>query len=1741
MKKITSLIGLLFGLFLCLSINSFSQVTLSQNDLVVLQYNSDYNDEFALLALADITAGDNFFVSDGSWDIALNNFNGIQERGIKVTVGISGISAGTIIRFERIPNSELVLKDTSLGTLEYFYLDGNTATASYRRLSLSSAGDQILIFQTSNGVITSSPTFIYGFNTNLYTGDESFGWLISSNLSYSRSNLPTNLVALDGTQSNKTTASAFGIAGLNGIEVDNYQYTGATTPASRDDWLTRIHTLANWSSDNNTSFNHNDIANGGGATVITPNTAPTFTSTPITTAVVGQSYSYPFIATDADGDALSYTVKEKPSWLRVEQVSDVSTLAGSTQGFLDDTGTAAQFYNPYGVAVDKDGNVYVADYYNHKIRKITSDGVVSTLAGSTQGFLDGTGTAAQFRNPRGVAVDAAGYVYVADRSNNRIRKITPAGVVSTLAGSGSIGSADGTGTAAQFYHPSGVAVDADGYVYVADRSNNRIRKITSDGAVSTLAGSTQGFLDDTGTVAKFSYPTGVAVASDGNVYVADRSNNRIRKITPAGVVSTLAGSTQGFADGTGTDAQFNFPRGVAVDATGNVYVADSHNNRIRKITPNGAVSDLAGSTSGFADGTGTAAQFSYPYGVSVDAAGNVYVADYYNNMIRKITNQNVLTGAPGVNEIGEHYVVLEANDGNGGTVEQSFTISVKGKPSLTVSAATSITSSGATLNGDVTSDGNTTITERGFVYALTSDDQTPTFAEVNGTTVFKVKETGTFTSGTFSEALTGLKANLEYSYVAYATNSVGTTESAVKTFTTLNTLPTFTSTPITSVNEGDTYSYSITTNDADGDDVTITATTKPDWLNLTTITGPNVTTFAGSGAYGSTDANGTAASFNYPYGVAVDGLGNVYVPDFYNHKIRMIAPNGDVTTLAGTGSKGDTDANGTSASFNSPTGVAVDGSGNVYVADYDNHKIRMIARNGDVTTVAGSGNQGNTDANGTSASFNSPFGVAVDGDDNVYVADARNHKIRKIAPNGDVTTLAGTGSAGNTDANGTFASFNYPYGIAVDGDDNVYVADAGNYKIRKIARNGDVTTVAGSGNQGNTDANGTSASFKFPVGVAVDGSGNVYVSDAGNHKIRKIAPNGDVTTLAGTGSAGNTDANGTFASFNSPYGVAVDGDDNVYVSDVGNHKIRKITTTSSATLTGDSTEQAGVHNVVLEANDGNGGVVQQTFTVTVKGKPSVTADAATDITSSGATLKGDVTSDGNTTITERGFVYALTSDDQTPTFAEVDGTTVFKVTETGTFTSGTFSEALTDLKANSNYSYVAYATNSVGTTESAVKTFTTSQVQVPVVTTPNAAIIVNADTYRIWGTHPDDSVFIHIYADADNDGVADSTTSLFSSSLSDEGDWNFNMNLTRDIAHNFVVKAIDSAGNISEAVNVPTITEDSTPPEFTADDPGVDFYENEVGVVYTSSATDAHSVVYSVVAASEDGDLFSLDVTSGAIRFKVSPDFESPKDTDRDNLYIIVISATDIVGNQTIQHVGVTVKDVAENPIVSSKEASKVSQLVANLGGTVTDQGGAPVTERGIVYALKSEQPNPTLETANTTIVEIGDGIGSFEQQISGLQASTEYAYVAYATNTSGTGYGTVETFTTLDLLTPTIIFTDITDKTYGDASFDLGATSNSTGAITYEIRPGGDGLASLSGANNQTVTLGNAGNVKIKATQEAEGRYTGNTKEITLTIGKALLTVTASAGQTKKYGTTDPTLTYSITGFRKVQTQKQI
>jgi sugar lactone lactonase YvrE len=307
--------------------------------------------------------------------------------------------------------------------------------------------------------------------------------------------------------------------------------------------------------------------------------------------------------------------------------------------------------------------------------------------------------------------------------------------------------------------------------------------------------------------------------------------------------------------------------------------------------------------------------------------------------------------------------------------------------------------------------------------------------------------------------------------------------------------------------------------------------------------------------------DGDPLVLNRPGSVAVDGSGKVYVTDELNHRIRVITPERTISTLAGSGVDGFGNGPGPTAQFDTPFGVAVDGSGRVYVADTYNNRIRAISPQGEVITLAGTGREGSADGPANVAEFFSPTGVAVDSAGNVYVADFDNHKVRKITPNGTVTTLAGSGQPGFSDGLRNGARFNGPRSVAVDAAGNVYVADHDNNRIRKVEPDGAVTTLAGSDFDGFADGPGAGAQFSAPGGVAVDAAGNVYVADGGNRRIRKITPAGEVTTLAGSGAQGMRDGPALDAQFGLPTGVAVDKAGNIYVGDWTTHRVRVITTT----------------------------------------------------------------------------------------------------------------------------------------------------------------------------------------------------------------------------------------------------------------------------------------------------------------------------------------------------------------------------------------------------------------------------------------------------------------------------------------------------------------------------------------------------------------------------------------------------
>ena len=661
------------------------------------------------------------------------------------------------------------------------------------------------------------------------------------------------------------------------------------------------------------------------------------------------------------------------------QLFNITTFAGSAaQGNVDGVTNLSQFNNPGGVAMDSSGNIYIADTADNTIREIAAGGTVSTFAGSPgiSGNADGNGTNAFFNAPQGIAVDSSGNVYVADTGNDTIRKITSAGVVSTLAGeAGNAGSANGLGTNAQFYAPEGLAVDASGNIFVADTWNDTIREVSPSGSVTTIAGSPGNFgsTNATGTNALFYEPGGVAVDGSDDVFVADAGNDAIREISAGGAVTTLAGSIGnfGYTNGTGTSALFNAPQGIAIDSSGNLYVADYLNNAIRKVTSSGIVTTVAGSPGNFgsANGTGTYALFWGPEGIVVCPTNNnlVYVADMGNSTIRQIF-------------------------------------------------------------------------------------------------------------------------------------------SGVQTV---------------------------------------------------------VSTYAGNASDGSANATGTAARFFWPMDVASDDHGNFYVADAQNNTIRKIASNGTVSLFAGfPGVTGSANATGTNASFNVPEAVAVDSSGNVYVADTGNSIIREITSAGVVSTLAGSpGNIGSADGTGSSAQFNGPQGIAVNGSGDVFVADTMNHTIREIAPGGVVTTFAGfVGNFGSADGTNSIAQFDRPAGLAIDGSGNIFVADMLNQTIREITPAGVVTTIAGLARVfGDWDGTNSTAAFFDPEGVAVGSGDTLYVADSGNDSIRQVTPSGTnwiVTTIAGwPGASGSEDGSGIGARFCYPAGLAVSSG-SLFLADSANNTIR---------------------------------------------------------------------------------------------------------------------------------------------------------------------------------------------------------------------------------------------------------------------------------------------------------------------------------------------------------------------------------------------------------------------------------------------------------------------------------------------------------------------------------------------------------------------------------------------------------
>jgi uncharacterized protein (TIGR03437 family) len=675
------------------------------------------------------------------------------------------------------------------------------------------------------------------------------------------------------------------------------------------------------------------------------------------------------------------------------QQYSITTVAGGAPAPTPATATNAAIGRPSRAAVDSAGNVYFSS--NQSVYRLASNGTLTLVAGNGRAGFSGDGgpaISAQLNEPKGLAFGPNGNLYIADSANNRVRMVDRSGVITTFAGNGSISfgggprthNDGGPATNALIHLPSGVAVDKNGNVYIADTGHNLIRKVTTAGIISTFAGdSFPGYFDKDDNASddippdainsEFNKPADVAVDSSNNVYVADTSNQVVRKITPEGKIKTVAGNAAaGYKgdDGPATDASMIAPMALAFDSGGNMFILTNGDSRIRKVDTKGTITTVAGSgTPGFNDGSGTAAQFNFPTGIAVDGSGNLYVADSLNLRIRKVT-------------------------------------------------------SGA------------------------------------------------------------------------------------------------------------------------------------------------VTTVAGSGAFNYSGDNGPAlnAQLANPLGVAADAQGNVYIADTANNAVRRVSREGVIANVLGTGQPGSGDNQ-----LSSPQAVAVDTAGNLYIADTLNGRIRRVS-GGSVSTIGGTDN------------FFTPTGLAADAAGNVYVADLNRNIVRRIAANGTVTTVAGSGVAGFGGDNGpaTGAMLNSPRAVAVDGSGNLYIADTGNNRVRRVSTTGQITTVAGNGIPGTTGDAGLAVGAQIvgPVGIAVDSSGNLYLSDGA--RIRKVFASGFITTIAGGTTPGYSGDGGSAstAQFNSPAAIAVDPNGSLYVADSGNHAIRRLSPIAGgmaiSAVTSGATNQTGV-------------------------------------------------------------------------------------------------------------------------------------------------------------------------------------------------------------------------------------------------------------------------------------------------------------------------------------------------------------------------------------------------------------------------------------------------------------------------------------------------------------------------------------------------------------------------------------
>jgi trimeric autotransporter adhesin len=827
-----------------------------------------------------------------------------------------------------------------------------------------------------------------------------------------------------------------------------------------------------------------------------------------------------------------------PASGQMQTVSIINTFAGNgVVGFSGDGGQAidASLSFPRSPGFDSAGNLYISDYNNNRVRKVAPNGIITTIAGNGTRASAGDGglaTSAELNQPSGTAVDNAGNIYIAETGAQRIRRVDGVtGIITTVAGTGVAGySGDGgIATAAMLSNPQNPNFDSSGNLYFADYVNNRIRKITiSTGIITTVAGNGAAATTGNGgpaTAGSLNGPVSVVFDVAGNLYISERNGNVVRRVAAAGgIISTFAGNgTAGFSGdgGPATSAEFNQTYGIAFDAAGDVFISDVLNQRIRMVSiTTGIVTTIAGNGAvGFSGdgGAATSAEFNQPIELVTNSAGQIFVADALNNRIRAFSLSN-----------------LNFPTTNVGSSSATRTIQLETSVAETINSITVPKSEGGSQE-----------------YSL---------GPITGCTIG-------------------------------ANNSADTVCNIPITFSPAYPGPRWV--PLEVVTSTGNINFGLT-----GIGTGPLAVLRPGVISTAAGTGTQ--------GYGGDGGQATSAEFNGLESVTPDFGGNLYIADGANQRIREVAAaTGVITTVAGNGTAGYSGDGGaaTSASINVPEDTAFDSAQHLYIADKANNRVRMVSgATGIITTVAGNGVAAYSGDGGpaTSASLNQPTGTAVDAAGNLYIADGANQRIREVAAGtGIITTIAGNGTAGDSGDGGpaTSAEMQNPAGMVFDSAGNLYFADEGNQRVRELSTTGVITTYAGSGTAGYSGDGGPAidAELNGPTRLAIDSANNLYIADSHNNRVRKVdAQTGLIATVAGNGTQGSTGDGGTAinAELSGPVGIGLDGAGNLFTTENTGNRVRKIDESQSilnyATPTAEGTsDSADNPQIAILSNIGN--------------------------------------------------------------------------------------------------------------------------------------------------------------------------------------------------------------------------------------------------------------------------------------------------------------------------------------------------------------------------------------------------------------------------------------------------------------------------------------------------------------------------------------------------------------------------